>query len=146
MYKILLATDGSDYSLKSLQKIIPLARAMQADLTILTVIEEIPFIKGTGGMSREELEALYSSIGREAEGGLKKAADLFKTQGLEVKTKIRAGKPADMICEESQQGGFDLIALGDTGRGGLQELFLGSVSNKVAHCSKTDVIIVKRDQ
>ncbi len=47
MYKILLATDGSEYSLQSLQKVIPMAKAMDARLTILSIVEEIPFRKGT---------------------------------------------------------------------------------------------------
>ncbi len=144
MYKILLATDGSDYSLQSLQKVIPMAKAMHADITILSIAEEMPFIRGTEGMSKEELEALYSSINREAELGLERAADLFEEEGLGVETKLRAGKPAETIIDEAEKGGFDLIVLGDTGRGGLKELFLGSVSNKVAHQAQTDVMIVKR--
>lgn len=144
MYKILLATDGSDYSLQSLQKIIPMAKAMHADITILSIAEEMPFLRGTEGMSQEELEALLSTINREAELGLERAADLFEAEGLGVETRLRAGKPAEAICKEAEEGGFDLIVLGDTGRGGLRELFLGSVSNKVAHQAKTDVMIVKR--
>ena len=61
-----------------------------------------------------------------------------------METMIRAGKPAEIIIEEAEKGDFDLIILGDTGRGGLKELFLGSVSNKVAHQARTDVMIVKR--
>lgn len=144
MQKILLATDGSDYSLQSLKKIIPMAKTLQAKLTILSVAEEIPFIRGTEGMSKKELDALVSSINRETENGLEKAHNLFKSAGLAVETMMRAGKPAEVICEEAEKGNFDLIILGDTGRGGLKELFLGSVSNKVVHQAKVDVMIVKR--
>jgi len=144
MQKILLATDGSDYSLQSLKKIIPMAKTLQAKLTILSVAEEIPFIRGTEGMSKEELDALVSSINRETELGLEKARQLFKSAGITVETMMRAGKPAEVICEEAERGNFDLIILGDTGRGGLKELFLGSVSNKVVHQAKVDVMIVKR--
>ncbi len=144
MYKILLATDGSEYSLQSLQKVIPLAKAMQAKLTILSIAEEMPLLKGTEGLSREELETLYNSINKEAELGLENAQKLFEAEGLDVETSLKAGKPAETICAVAEDGGFDLIVIGDTGRGGLKELFLGSVSNKVAHCAKTDVMIVKR--
>ena len=144
MQKILLATDGSDYSLQSLKKIIPMAKTLHAKLTILSVAEEIPFIRGTEGMSKEEIDALVNSINRETENGLEKARQLFKSAGIEVETMMRAGKPAEVICEEAEKGNFDLIILGDTGRGGLKELFLGSVSNKVVHRAKVDVMIVKR--
>ncbi len=144
MYKILLATDGSEYSLQSLQKIIPMAKAMQAKLTVLSVAEEIPFLRGTEGMSQEEFNVLVNSINREAEMGLERARKLFESAGLKVETMLRAGKSAEVICEEAENGSFDLIVLGDTGRGGLKELFLGSVSNKVVHQARTDVMIVKR--
>ncbi len=144
MYKILLATDGSDYSLQSLQKIIPMAKLMQAKLTILSIAEEMPRLKGTEGLSKEEVETLYNSISKEAESGLKNAKELFEAEGLTVETSLKVGKPAETICEVAETGGYDLIVLGDTGRGGLKELFLGSVSNKVAHQAKTDVMIVKR--
>ncbi len=146
MYKILLATDGSDYSLQSLRKAIPLAKALQANLTILSIAEEMPFLRGTEGMSKEELETLYSSINKEAERGLENAQKLFEAEGLKVETSLQAGKPAETICGVAEEGDYDLIVIGDTGRGGLKELFLGSVSNKVAHQARTDVMIVKRNK
>ncbi len=145
MYKILLATDGSEYSLQSLQKVIPLAKAVQAKLTILSIAEEMPFLRGTEGLSKEELETLYSSIAREAEIGLNNAKELFEAEGLDVKTSLKAGRAAETICKVAEDGDYDLIVIGDTGRGGLKELFLGSVSNKVAHQARTDVMIVKRN-
>ncbi len=146
MQKILLATDGSDYSLQSLKKIIPMARALGSKLTILTVAEEVPFLRGTEGMSKDEIEALLGSINREAELGLERARKLFETEGIKVETMIRAGKAAEVICEMAAKGAFDLIVMGDTGRGGLREFLLGSVSNKVVHQAKTDVLIVKRNE
>lgn len=145
MTKLLLATDGSDYSLQTLQKVIPMARAMEAELTILSVAEEIPVLKGTEGMSKDEIDALVASINREAEMGLDRARKLFEKAGLRVNTRLRSGKPAEVICEEAESGGYDIIILGDSGRGGLKGLFLGSVSNKVAHQARIDVMIVKRN-
>ncbi len=145
MYKILLATDGSEYSLQSLRKAIPIAKALKAKMTILSIAEEMPFLRGTEGLSREELETLYSSINKEAELGLENAQKLFEAEGLKVETNLKAGKPAETICAVAEEGDYDLIVIGDTGRGGLRELFLGSVSNKVAHQARTDVMIVKRN-
>lgn len=144
MQKILLATDGSDYSLQSLKKIIPMARAMESKLTVLAVAEEIPLLRGTDGMSKKEFDALIHSINREAEEGLIRAVKLFEEAGLKVDTLLRTGKPAEVIIAEAEKGRFDLIILGDSGRGGIKELFLGSVSNRVVHRAKTDIMIVKR--
>jgi len=142
--KILLATDGSDYSLESLRKVIPMAKALQAELTILAVAEEIPLLRGTEGMSKKEFDALINSINREAEQGLERARQLFEEANIKVNKVLRAGKPAEVIIEEAEKGNFDLVILGDSGGGGIKELFLGSVSNKVVHQVKRDVMIVKR--
>lgn len=144
MQKILLATDGSDYSLESLRKVIPMAKALQAELTILAVAEEIPLLRGTEGMSKKEFDALINSINREAEQGLERARQLFEEANIKVNKVLRAGKPAEVIIEEAEKGNFDLVILGDSGGGGIKELFLGSVSNKVVHQVKRDVMIVKR--
>ena len=144
MPKILLATDGSDYSLQSLKKFIPMAKAMDADLTVLTVVEEMPFLKSSDGMTEKEAKNLLASVNKEAEQGLQKARKLFEEVGLRNETKMASGKPGDTICREIEEGDYDLVVVGDSGLGGITELFLGSVSNKVAHCAKTDVLILKR--
>lgn len=144
MKKILLATDGSDYSLQALQKAVPLARALEAEVTVISVAEELPLIRGTEGLSKGESDALADSINRETKAGLERARALFAGEGVRVSTLQRVGKPAEEIIEEAERGSYDLLILGDTGREGLKELFLGSVSNKVVHQARTDVLIIKR--
>jgi len=142
--KILLATDGSEFSLHSLKKVVPMTKALQAKLTILSVADEVPSLRGTDGLSKNEIEALVNSINREVEQGLERARKIFETENVKVETMKRVGKPSEVICDVAESGGYDLVILGDTGRGGLKGLFLGSVSNKVVHQAKTDVMIVKR--
>ncbi len=145
MQKILLATDGSEYSLESLKKVVPMIKKLEAHLTLLSVAEEVPSIRGTEGLSKNETELLVNSINQEVEEGLERARNMFEAEGIKVETMKKAGKPAEMICNVASSGGFELVILGDTGRGGLSELFLGSVSNKVVHQCKAHVMIVKRD-
>lgn len=141
--KILLATDGSEHSMKTVRKAVDLAEPLQAEVTILSVIEDVTLYKGLGDLSAEERESLYANMEKATKDDLEMTVQMFQDRGVEVKTMLRWGRPAEKICEAVEEGGFDLVVLGDSGYGGVKELLLGSVSNKVAHCAKTDVLIVK---
>ena len=58
-------------------------------------------------------------------------------------TKLLEGRPADKIVEIAKQESFDLIVIGSRGLGGIKEIFLGSVSDRVADESHCPVLIVK---
>ncbi|NMB41607.1 MAG: universal stress protein [Firmicutes bacterium] len=145
MFKILLAVDGSDNSFKAVNKTIKLAKSMDADVTALSVVQDIPFYHE--GMATEHLVLVQQNFQERAENAakevLEKVKDLFNKQGLEVNTVFKSGHPAELICQIAEEGRFDFIVMGSRGLGGVKELLLGSVSNRVAHCAKNSVLIVK---
>jgi len=61
---------------------------------------------------------------------------------LTIIRKIGKGNPSDAILEESEEG-FDMLVMGSRGLGFLDELLLGSVSEKVVHKSKITVVLAK---
>ena len=72
---------------------------------------------------------------------LKKAKKLKAK--IKISKKLLKGRAADKIVETAHQGGFDLIVLGSRGLGEIKEIFLGSVSDRVADEAKCPVLIVK---
>jgi nucleotide-binding universal stress UspA family protein len=56
---------------------------------------------------------------------------------------LREGDPALEIVGESKDEGFDIIVVGHHGLGRVRELFLGNISEKVAHLAPCPVVIVK---
>jgi len=57
---------------------------------------------------------------------------------VSVTTKVMEGSPKDMIVEEAQDWGADLIVLGSHGYGRVRRVLLGSVASAVvveAPCS-----------
>ncbi len=156
MYKILLATDGSEHSNKTVEEAIKLAACSGAETTVLSVAENIPVSDYyRAGMSFDEmdreavarlkksLEDAERNLENTARKVLEDAERRFRDKGLKIKTMLMKGHPADVICRVAEEGAFDLVMLGSRGLGGIKELLLGSVSNKVAHCAKTSVLIVK---
>ena len=135
MYKILLATYGSTNSFKAAENAARLAGSLQAEVTVISVIKDIP-------VSRMP-EEIHKTIEDNTQKMLEETKDFLKKKGVEAQTLSYQGNPGNIICEVAEEGGYDLIVMGSSGLGSIEELFLGSVSNKVVHCAKTSVLIVK---
>jgi nucleotide-binding universal stress UspA family protein len=56
---------------------------------------------------------------------------------------LKEGDPALEIVNTAKEGGFDVIVVGHRGLSKMKELFLGSISEKVAHLTPCPVIIVR---
>jgi nucleotide-binding universal stress UspA family protein len=63
---------------------------------------------------------------------------------LKVTTETLLGPPQQMILDEAENWGADLIVIGSHGYGFWDRLLLGSVSQAVASHAKCSVEIVKR--
>ncbi len=146
MQRILIATDGSDHAEKVIDKGLVLAEALNAEVAIITVVGEYVFSPRVSmQFTNDNWKQINQHLKEEAEELVAKAAKPFKEKGLSVETKVVIGHqaPADAICEVASEGNYDLVIVGSRGLRGVKEMFLGSVSNKVAHLGCTSVMIVK---
>jgi len=73
---------------------------------------------------------------------LHEAKKIFDRRGIEVRTVIKQGHPADTIVKTAAEEGFEMIVLGSRGQGGLQKLLLGSVSNAVVQEAENCMVVV----
>ncbi len=146
MYRILLATDGSKSMKRLVEEVLTIAAAVKAEVTILNVIEHNDYsYMAKTPYTVEVRNDVNKQLKVEADRIVDEAARPFRDNGLTVKTEVVDGdqSPADVICDVASKGGYNLIAIGSRGLRGVKELFLGSVSNKVAHLSCTSVLIVR---
>ncbi len=60
-----------------------------------------------------------------------------------VSSKLREGDPALEIVAAAKEGGFDVVVVGHRGLGRVREMFLGNISEKVAHLAPCPVVIVR---
>lgn len=141
MEKILVAVDSSDYSHKVTEVAGKLAVALNAEVMLLTVFED--YANRMPEIPHSALEKLRETTLESMEKFLSEEAELFREKGIPVKTKLDKGHPGQIICDIAKEGSYSYIVLGSRGLGGITELLLGSVSNRVAHCAETNVIIVK---
>ena len=63
--------------------------------------------------------------------------------GANLTTSVEVGPPAQVIVEEAEDWGADLIVVGSHGYGFWQRALLGSVSNAVVHHAPCSVLVVR---
>jgi len=74
---------------------------------------------------------------------LEKCRILFTEQGLEVKTYLVLGDPADQILKIAEQEQCDLIAMATHGHKMLKDLILGSVADTIRHRTSIPILMIK---
>jgi nucleotide-binding universal stress UspA family protein len=148
MYKhILIATDGSEFSVRALNSGLRLARDLGAAVTVVTVTEKWSALE-IAAKVRLRIEDPIEHYERVAEAAaqsvLADAADAARQMGMSINPMYLACRPpAEGIVETAQRLDCDLIAMGSHGRRGLTTLILGSVTNEVLAKSRLPVLIIR---
>jgi nucleotide-binding universal stress UspA family protein len=140
--KILLATDGSEYSKAAVNSVAERPWPEGSEVKIVSSME-IPYIPTTETWVLPD--SYYKELERvtkeRAEAAVKYAAERIesgKASGLEIITKITSGSAREVILDQAESWDADLIVLGSHGYSGWRRFLLGSVSQAVAthaHCS-----------
>ena len=137
--KILLAYDGSEGANRALAVGIDLAKIHGAELWALAVEEKLPRFSGTIDEVQEEKQFANEQYGKLLEAAKVKA----KEAGIELKTLMRPGHPAQTIISVAKEGKFDLVLVGHTGLSGVWAAFLGTTAEKVSRHAPCSVLIVR---
>lgn len=146
--KILIATDGSEFSRKAFEKASEIAaNRKDVSLRVMAVYEpQVPVAAEPFALSADYFQEL-DAIGHDrAEDYAKTCVDYLKERcngSTEIGSKVEIGRPAQKIVEEADRWGADLIVVGSHGHGFWGRLALGSVSDAVLHHSRCSVLVVK---
>ena len=142
--KILCPTDFSDVAVKALEYVKRLKASGAKEVIVLHVNDE----RGNESVVRilggSQFNKLNEKKMEETERKLKDVEKELVDAGLKVKLRIETGMPVREILRVEDEENVSVTVIGSHGRSNLEEIFLGSVSEKVIRKSKQPVFVIKR--
>lgn len=148
MKNLLVPIDGSSYSMQAVDKAKEIALAFKSNVVLVTVSEQksVDYPSSPYKFSQEQqAKATVSLIEqkKKAQAVLDSAKTCLTGLPGRVDTVILEGNPAEMILEYANGHNIDLIVMGSKGMSGLQNLFIGSVTRRVALKTTRPILIVR---
>lgn len=143
MYKhILIPTDGSEASLRAVDQGTALAKALGAQLTLLTAIEPFPF--GVTSVVAGAPDNPMRQAAREAANHWLNASQVVVAKHGVVAGQMVVESPSvfQSILEGAESCGADLIVMGTHGAGALERLLVGSQTQKVLARTRLPVLVM----
>ncbi len=147
--KILIATDGSEYSRVAVNACCDLI-GLEKNMSVRVVAvyqPQVPMATEPFAVSAEHYHKLDEIANENAKIATEEAVELIRkltgNAELDVTTVVALGRPAEMIVEAAKEWGADLVVVGSHGRGFWGRLTLGSVSNAVVHHAPCSVLIAR---
>lgn len=142
--KILYPTDFSDVSEKTLKYLKELRDSGAEEVIVLHIMDDrsdemLKFAAGD-----ELLEQIENSKKKQVEEAINKVGEKLRSWGFSVRTLIKKGVPFREILMVEDLEQVSLIVIGSHGMSNVEEMLMGSVSEKVIRKSKNPVFVVKR--
>jgi nucleotide-binding universal stress UspA family protein len=129
MYKkILVPLDGSKLAEGILPHVEQLAKNYQSTVILMQVIELMPIVAPAGQPDMTFYQVEFDRRRQIVEDYLREIQSNLNEKGIETKYAIIEGAVVASIIEIARQEDVDLIAMASHGRGGLAQVFYGSVA------------------
>lgn len=141
--KILYPTDFSNVSMKACDVIKQLREAGTQEVVILHVIDS-RFFDAMAWYITKNMKEIEKDLEREAREQITTIAGNLEAEGLKVKVRIATGIPHSEILRIEDEEKVSAVIIGSHGVSNIQEMFMGSVSEKVIRRAKSLVLVVKR--
>lgn len=140
---IVTATDFSAPSRHAAQRAAQLARAAGSGMTLMHTV---------GGSALEDLRRWLaddsqaaSTIEASARARLQElAAELGRSEGLDVQARLSIGHPVEQITQHAQEVQADLLVTGTRGAGFFRGVVVGSTAERIAKRSGRPVLMVRQ--
>jgi nucleotide-binding universal stress UspA family protein len=140
-HRILVATDGSDDAARAADHAIALARAFNARLTIVAVVDLYVFVDPHVAPYLVDLIDRERVFLRETVDAL--ASKARQAGVTNVQTKLLEGYPRTALIDAIEETKADLAVAGSHGRNALQRILLGSTSEHLIRHAPCPVLVVR---
>lgn len=147
MKRILVPTDFSPPAQWAAEVATEIARKAEAEIVLLHVIEEPGSesfnVEGQVAASGDEEEKFYlAQLIRKSRRDLADAAAEIEGTGVRVSTRLKMGNAFHGIRSIIMEQAADLVVMGTSGRSKLEEMIIGSNTERVVRYAKCPVLTV----
>jgi len=116
---------------------IDLAAKFNSKLIALHVVD-MRVVKAYEGSSQ-----VLAQLKRLGEQYLKDVTEMAGEANVKIGTILRNGLPSEVIVEEAERRGVDLIVMGTRGLTGAKRVILGSTAEQVIRWAECSVLVIK---
>lgn len=147
--KILLATDGSEFSEAAVEAAGSMfSRRKDISVKIVSAYETPAAIAAEpfsvpADLFQEVVDMERAKSERWTEGAVAAFRSRGESADLQVSSCVGLGRPASVIIDVAEEWGADLIIVGSHGSGMWRRATLGSVSDAVVHHAPCSVLVVR---
>ncbi|MDU4271709.1 MAG: universal stress protein [Enterococcus hirae] len=138
--KIMVAVDGSKQSEQAFLEALDLAKDNEAELFIVSIINKVELTHSAYAFSK-----IYAEEKQKIEVEMLKKIHDAKEYGInDIHAIVETGDPRNLIgMVFPQQEAIDLIVMGATGKGAIQQALVGSTASYVVTHAPCSVLVVK---
>ena len=144
---ILVAVDGSEYSLAAVRCALDEAKIWGAKVSAIYVINPgfspAMYTDSPSDILDRDPELMNDLLVNDAKSAINAAEEIAKDCGLSIKSITEWGDPRDEIMNAAINMEADLIVLGSSGKGMVGRLLLGSVSTHIVEHSQVTTMVVR---
>jgi len=140
--KILIPIDGSKSALNAAKYVAKLVKNIRSKstVTLMSVHDAAGLASVKQFVAKSELDDYLREISEKELKSAQKALDSARVKHSMV---IKQGHISSEILKLASQEKFDLIVMGSKGRGGLLDVLIGSVAQRVCGAAKQPVLLIK---
>ncbi len=138
--KILIPTDGSDYSMRAADYGVSLAKVVGAEITVVYVIDTVVLDQIAKATEREEVERMLKDDG---DRYLRYVTGIAEKEGIKASSFLAKGIPFEQIVHLAKGLKADLIVMGTFGRRGAERILIGSVAERVIEYASCPVLVLR---
>lgn len=140
---IVVGVDGSEHSVAALHWAIGLAKAVGAEIVAVFAVTRPDLMFST------YMPAPQPDLDPQWLGEMTRLLEVewcapLRDAGVNHRALMEDGRPAQVISEVADRVDADIVVVGRRGRGGLEELLLGSVSHEVSQHCRRPVLLVSQ--
>lgn len=140
--KILVPIDFSDYSKKALQYTVKFAEEMNAEISLVYVIEPVVYPADLS-MGQMVIPQSDINLSHKSAEELETFAKSEIGEKLNYKVMVKTGKPFIEIIETAKEINADLIIISTHGHTGVEHLLFGSTAEKVVRKAPCPVLTIR---